>query len=184
MKQNLILLIGIFTSIVYADTKIDNLDIKNECKGLKLLEVKFYPRKDYTGKEDIYGFDYALKNTTDKALTKIRLTVYLKDKEGHRISEHSFGERELKAHYEKPINKGTYYSIDNLPSDFFGVADLEITCNNAESKNKAKEEKNISKFTDIKIPTKLYESIKQKTKSKSDFETRIEILLILANSLK
>ena len=179
MKKVLILFMGICLTIIYSETPTNNLDITNQCSGLKLLEVKLYPRKNYR-KEDIYGFQYGLKNTTDKDLSKIKLTLYLKNKEGHRVGESSFSEKELKAHYELPLKKNSYYAIDNLPSDFLGVADLEITCNNT-PKEKTK---NLSELTDIRIPTKLYEKIKESTENKTDIETRIQILLILANSLK
>ena len=40
MKKLLILFMSIFLTMIYAETSTHNLDITNQCSGLKLLEVK------------------------------------------------------------------------------------------------------------------------------------------------
>lgn len=174
--------------IVNLQANIDDLNITNNCEGLKIYDVVWkVVDKNWAGERTSF-LQYALKNTTDKNLTKVILTTYLKDKSGNRIMEEAFSVGTIKAHYIKPIRKSSYTGISPAPVEFLGKGDLVITCEKTtipKVKSEKKEKKTVSvDFEDIKIPIKLYDAIKNKTETKSNVEARIYILKILVNSVE
>lgn len=106
----------------------DDINIINTCNGIEVRDIKTKPYTARNGEKQ-YLIQYVVKNTTNKNFELVTLAIFLKDDNGNRISEALLRSDKLKAHYEEPIEKGTYNVISPLPSDFNGKADLEVKCN-------------------------------------------------------
>ena len=185
MKKLLILPVIIFT--LHAEVK--DLNITNNCEGLKIYDVEWKIKEKNWRGDRSSSLQYSIKNTTEKKLNKVHFTTYLKDEFGHRIMEESFSEGDIKPYYIKPKDKSRYLGISPAPIEFQGKGDLVITCEQPTiqepiEKSTKTAPKKPTEFTDIKIPTKLFDAIKDKTKTKSEFETRIYILKTLVDSVK
>ena len=138
-----------------------NINITNSCKDVSVVKMEYKKHKAYSGSE-VYGITYGLKNNS-KNIKKYKVIAYPKDKDGNKINESTIGSGTLKAHYEKPFNTGTYYSIGENMTSFSGDVDLEILCDQVKIKNT---------FTLNKSAFKMF-------KDKSDFEAAIGTGVIL-----
>ncbi len=117
---------------------------------------EFKEKKAYLGSIDLYDFEastidtylekgipavkFKLKNNGNRSLSKVEVTVYLKDEDGNVIAEEDFypvlvsdfnifqGNKPLKAGYIWELERGKWYTINHAPSEWkVGNAEVKIT---------------------------------------------------------
>ena len=178
MKKSLFVLV-VTASILMGE----NVNIINSCDSIDIIKVEIDKKVPY-GNIKVISYQYGFKNKTDKKIDKVKMTVYLKDKDGNRIFDDSFSKHDIKPHYEVPFEDGSYYSVSPIPSSYGGSVDVEFKCNthtvtNAKNKNiKNESEKNNNKFVEVKIPKKVYDKLK--TVSSNILEEKLNILVGIA----
>ena len=160
----------------------ENVNIVNSCDSIDILKVEIDKKIPY-GNKKVISFQYGFKNKTDKEIDKVKMTVYLKDKEGNRVFDESFSENNIKPHYEVPFKDGSYYPVSPIPSSYGGSVDVEFKCNTYNTVNTVTNKKNQNaktenKFIEVKIPKDVYDKLK--TVSSGIIEERMNILVGIA----
>jgi len=162
-----LLLFIIISTLVFAY----DVTLINHCKGLKVTKIELAKHNPY-GDKEVVGIQYGLKNTTNQNIDGIKISVYLKDKDGHRIYEDNFHAGNLKPFYEKPFDPSRYYAIGNaIPSSFGGKADVVIYCKKVSKSNTTKQ------YT-IKIPEETYRAL-TKNQPMPDMYFKMNMMLLL-----
>lgn len=168
------LTMAILAISTFSQAKTSDLNITNNCEGLKLYNVVWKTeKKNWNGKRSSF-LKYSLKNTLNKEISNIKVTTYLLGKNNHRIMESTNNEANIKAYYNKPMTASTYYGIAPAPAEFIGKGELVISCEDKVNKTTKKG------FTDIHLPNKLFNNIKAKTKNQTELEARIVIYMTLS----
>ena len=92
-----------------------------------------------SGDRTVPGVVYSFKNTGDKTLSHVVVTVYFKDKDGNTISEHEYypvvalgagisGDKPLKPGYIWSTERGKFYRADDVPPQWKeGAAEIKVT---------------------------------------------------------
>lgn len=146
--------------------------IQNNCSKIELLDIVFKKGKSYNGTEEL-RLQYGLKSISRETIKKVNIKVYLLDTKEKRVYESTYFEKNIKPNYEIPFDKTKYYRISPIPSSYGEKANIVFSCN-----EKNKEDKT-TKYVQIKIKRKIFDSLKTTTKTKSDFETKLSIAVAL-----
>ncbi len=155
-----------------------DLNVTNNCKEVEITKYVYELYKTYDGKK-VYGVEYGLKNKSAKELD-LDISLYPKDKQGHRIGESSLSPNTLKPYFEHPYKDDEYYPVGKDMTTFSGDADLVINC-----KTKAPEPKTneIGSITYI-IPKETVERLKKAIGAKDEFDIRLQIGMMIEFLIK
>jgi len=105
-----LLLFILISTLVFAY----DVTLINHCKGLKVTKIELAKHNPY-GDKEVVGIQYGLKNTTNKNIDDIKISVYLKDKDGHRVYEDYNAPKKLDNKF--PNNLSTWIEYEEIKKE-------------------------------------------------------------------
>ncbi len=179
--KKIVITISLMATILAASPKTDLtscVKLINECKQLKNIKYKLGVF-DFFGDPNrlSYGFSYGFKNDSNETLN-VKAKLNFKDMNNNTIADME-RDTEIKPHYSKPFNTGSYASKDmsEVGDDFSGITELILNCETEASKTKTD-----SKFKSINIPTKLWDKFAEK--NGGEIGARIKLFTLIAEEIK